>query len=50
MQRGGLTCWYAWMVVCRIEAMAAITKSWAEISLLGKSEGFIVDRIFVAGI
>ena len=38
-------CWYALMVVCMIEAIAAITKSWAKMSLLGKRDGFNVGRM-----
>lgn len=34
--------WYTLMVVCKIEAIAAITKSWAKMSLLGKRDGFNV--------
>ena len=36
--------WYTWMGVCRIEAITAITKSWAKMSVLGKRDGFNVVR------
>ena len=38
-------CWYTLMVVWRIEAIAAITKSWAKMSRLGKRDGFNVGRM-----
>ena len=37
--------WYTWIFVWRMDAMAAITKSWAKMSRLGKRDGFNVGRM-----
>ena len=37
--------WYTCIVVWRMDAMAAITKSWAKMSRLGKRDGFNVGRM-----
>ena len=37
--------WYICMLVWRMDAMAAITKSWAKMSRLGKRDGFNVGRM-----
>ena len=37
--------WYICMLVWRMDAMAAITKSWAQMSRLGKRDGFNVGSM-----